>query len=238
LVFLTQRINTKASNWDFAKKKKEYFASSDGSSPFVITQAVLQTEKWTPEHLEARQAQLTKRLSEIWRLNPPEHIEQPVEPDNEAKGWQFTDSKLIEAKRAEIMHTFCVREKVTLTQKKALYRSPDDSLHVICTVSKRYAKNRPAYWYGYDPDWRKFLSEASQAFLILGCMDRNAAFVIPFKELEKLLPELYRTPPDKHWHINVHEDVSGVHLLTKQGKKISLVNREMPVEKISPIGNV
>ena len=39
LVFLTHRINTRASNWDFEKKKKEYFASSDGSSPFVIRRA-------------------------------------------------------------------------------------------------------------------------------------------------------------------------------------------------------
>jgi hypothetical protein len=192
---------------------------------------VLQTEKWTPEHLEARQAQLIKRLSEIWQLNPPANIEQPVEPDQEAKGWQFTDSKLIEAKRAEIMHTVSVREELTLTKKGALYWSADHSLHVICTISKRYGKNRPAYWYGYGPDWRKFLSEANQAFLVLGCMDRNVAFVIPFKELEKLLPQLHRTPPDKHWHINVDEDTSGVHLLTKQGKKISLANREMPLEK-------
>ena len=47
LVFLTHRINTRASNWDFDRKKKEYLASGDGSSPFVITQGVLQTDKWT-----------------------------------------------------------------------------------------------------------------------------------------------------------------------------------------------
>ena len=45
LVFLTHRINTRASNWSFERKKREYFASSDGSSPFVITQGVLQTER-------------------------------------------------------------------------------------------------------------------------------------------------------------------------------------------------
>jgi hypothetical protein len=68
LVFLTHRINTRASNWDFERKKKEYFASSDGSSPFVITQGVLQTEKWTPEHLWVRQKQLIGRVCEVWQL--------------------------------------------------------------------------------------------------------------------------------------------------------------------------
>jgi hypothetical protein len=68
LAFLTHRINTRASNWEFERKKKEYFASSDGSSPFVITQGVLQAEKWTPEHLYSRQRQLLEKLSEVWRL--------------------------------------------------------------------------------------------------------------------------------------------------------------------------
>ena len=38
LVFLTHRINTRASNWDFERKKNEYFTSRDDSSPFIITQ--------------------------------------------------------------------------------------------------------------------------------------------------------------------------------------------------------
>jgi hypothetical protein len=38
LVFLTKRINTRASNWDFERKKVEYFASTDGTSPFPLTQ--------------------------------------------------------------------------------------------------------------------------------------------------------------------------------------------------------
>jgi hypothetical protein len=62
-------------------------------------------------------------------------------------------------------------------------------------------------------------------------MDRNVAFAIPFKELEKLVSELHRTP-DKHWHINVDEDASGaLHLLTKQGKEISLANYEIRLGK-------
>ena len=69
LVFLTQRINTRASNWDFERKKKEYFASKDGSSPFIITQGVLQAEKWAPEHLRIRQNQLIEKLCEVWKLN-------------------------------------------------------------------------------------------------------------------------------------------------------------------------
>ena len=45
LVLLTHRINTRAYNWEFERKKKEYFSSKDGPVPFVITQAVMQTDK-------------------------------------------------------------------------------------------------------------------------------------------------------------------------------------------------
>jgi hypothetical protein len=68
LVFLTKRINTRASNWDFARKKKEYFTSKDGTSPFPITQAVIQAKAWTLDHLEARQKQLIKELGKVWQL--------------------------------------------------------------------------------------------------------------------------------------------------------------------------
>jgi Protein of unknown function DUF262/Protein of unknown function (DUF1524) len=54
LVFLTQRINTRASNWDFVRKKREYFASEDGTSPFPVTQAVLQTTALNVRRLDGR----------------------------------------------------------------------------------------------------------------------------------------------------------------------------------------
>ena len=69
LVFLTQRINTRASNWDFERKKKEYFGSKDGASPFVLTQAVMRTPQWTVDGLEHRQKCLLTTLCKVWSLN-------------------------------------------------------------------------------------------------------------------------------------------------------------------------
>ena len=68
LVLLTRRINTRASNWDFERKKKEYFGSKDGTSPFVLTQGVLQTPQWTMEYLQARQTTLIGKLGSVWQL--------------------------------------------------------------------------------------------------------------------------------------------------------------------------
>lgn len=69
LVFLTRRINTRASNWDFERKKNEYFASKDGTSPFPLTQGVLRAARWTIEHLRTRQQELVATLCKVWRLS-------------------------------------------------------------------------------------------------------------------------------------------------------------------------
>lgn len=68
LVFLTRRINTRASNWDFETKKEKYFRSEDGTSPFPLTQGVLTIDAWTLEHLGKRQSQLLDVLCKVWAL--------------------------------------------------------------------------------------------------------------------------------------------------------------------------
>jgi hypothetical protein len=70
LVLLTTRINIKASNWGFDRKKKAYFATKDGISPFPLTQSVLQADSqaWTADLLIARQEFLLDKLAAVWRL--------------------------------------------------------------------------------------------------------------------------------------------------------------------------
>ena len=53
--------------------------------------------------------------------------------------WQFTDTKIIEAKREKIMQALGQREGITLNKKGALYWNDDKSFRAVCTVSKRYA---------------------------------------------------------------------------------------------------
>jgi hypothetical protein len=94
LVFLTKRINTRASNWDFARKRLEYFASKDGTSPFPITQAVLQTDAWSISHLENRQAQLIAKLAELWSLKESNTPSPALALDNEGSESSLSGKEL------------------------------------------------------------------------------------------------------------------------------------------------
>ena len=68
LVLLSRRKNAKAQNYDFARKKKEYFLTEDGVSPFALTTKVLEESQWTQDVLEKRQQELFKKLTTEWRL--------------------------------------------------------------------------------------------------------------------------------------------------------------------------
>lgn len=67
LVLLSRRKNSRAQNWDFDKKKREYFEYG-GVAPFALTAQVLSRRQWTPEIVEERQQELVGLLKTTWRL--------------------------------------------------------------------------------------------------------------------------------------------------------------------------
>ena len=68
LVLLSRRKNSAASNWDFQRKKREYFQRNGVSTTFALTTGVLDEIEWTPEVLEHRQVDLVQRLIDEWKL--------------------------------------------------------------------------------------------------------------------------------------------------------------------------
>ncbi len=68
LVLLTRKMQPKARNFGFAKKKEVYFKKKDGSVSFQLTRQVVDETEWTPEVIDRRQKELLQKLKEIWRL--------------------------------------------------------------------------------------------------------------------------------------------------------------------------
>ena len=67
LVLLSQRKNTRASNFEFDRKRREYF-QRDGTTTFALTTQVVNEREWTPSVLEQRQRELIGALKKHWRL--------------------------------------------------------------------------------------------------------------------------------------------------------------------------
>lgn len=68
LVLLNRRRNSAASNFDFERKKTEYFGSRDGVSPFPLTAQVLSEKEWPPAVVGERQKKLLSTFEKHWRL--------------------------------------------------------------------------------------------------------------------------------------------------------------------------
>ena len=68
LALLSRVKNMQAENYSFAVKKRTYFATKDGVSPFALTTQVLREDVWTPQVVERRQRELVGLLAQIWRL--------------------------------------------------------------------------------------------------------------------------------------------------------------------------
>ena len=67
LVLLSRRKNRQAQNFDFERKKNEYF-QRNGVATFAITSQVLNRQDWTPDVLAKRQEDLIRRLADEWCL--------------------------------------------------------------------------------------------------------------------------------------------------------------------------
>lgn len=68
LVLLNRTKNASAGNYDFDRKKNQYFTARYGVASFAITTQVLQQKKWTADILEERQEELVGLLTKEWRL--------------------------------------------------------------------------------------------------------------------------------------------------------------------------
>ena len=67
LVLLSRRKNARAANYDFGRKKDEYFRQNN-VTPFALTTPVMDESEWTPEVLRRRQRDLIEVLKKEWRL--------------------------------------------------------------------------------------------------------------------------------------------------------------------------
>ena len=141
-------------------------------------------------------------------------------PSQEATGktQQHTPSEIISAVRAKVVAALSESYAPLVKKSRALYWSLDKSIRVAITISKRYEGGD--YWYAYHPDWDTFLSQANKGFFVLGCVDRDEAFVIPFEWIHSRLAAFYTTERDDrmYWHISLWPDEVGTMALhTKDG---------------------
>lgn len=134
-----------------------------------------------------------------------EAVSEKSPKDDEIQTQQRTQPDAIDAMRERIVGTLQRKFNCQfIKRRRALFESPDGKTRVCVSLSKHYDREYQPYWYAYHPAWHEFLTGAKEAFVVLGCMDKNEAFAIPLSVFTALLPKLNQTNRGggkSYWHI-------------------------------------
>ena len=145
------------------------------------------------------------------------------EKDNRVAGGQIrTDKEIIDETRSNAIEALANKLGKTLTQTTKTLFTSSDNVRVCCPVSKRYNRNF-TYWYAYHPNWRQFLTEGSEGFLVLGCVGLNKTYAIPSNVMEANLDNLNISENENgkmYWHLHINDNLD--ELFLKHGEKLSL----------------
>jgi hypothetical protein len=171
------------------------------------------------------------------QLDQDSDTEDTTEPVKTKGVWQFTDSGLLQAKREQIVATFAAQQGMVFVRtSRALYWDPGHQTRFVCTISKRYTtRSSYPYWFAYHPQWDDFLMQGHDSYLILGCMDLEIAFIIPWRIFHDNLDALNTTTTkDGHvyWHVHITETAQREYaiLLPKRSHLLALDDYKIAVK--------
>ena len=148
---------------------------------------------------------------------------------------QHTPQRTMDMLRKRIISSLAERDGISLiAHKRAQFWTPDHDVRAACTISKRYDRGSN-YWYAYLPQWDEFLSGGYIGYFVLGCFEKEVAYVLPHAEISEHLPNL-NTSTNRdgrtYWHIHLEDDQeTGMSLILRgEGRRQSIAGFEMRLD--------
>lgn len=112
-----------------------------------------------------------------------------------------------------------------IKRSRALYSTADDSLRVVCAVSKSYDTTRPGYWFAFHPHQKEALVGAKAGYVGLGCGSPSLTLLIPIATFSQWLDGMNVTSLEtrSYWHVQIHNEDGRLTLIRRKGQtKINL----------------
>lgn len=111
--------------------------------------------------------------------------------------------------------------KKLVKRSKIKFAAPDNSVAVVCAVSKVHERtSQPYFWYAFHPHQQEFLETAKSAFLALGCGSEANLLLIPFPDFEQWLPGMNVTHKEDrfYYHVQVSQEHGKFVLIRRKGQ--------------------
>jgi len=93
-----------------------------------------------------------------------------------------------------------------IKQGRCTYTNADQSVRVLCIVSKEYQRSGAIrYWFAFHPSQKDFLNEGERSFISLGCGSAAHIILIPSCEFQKHLTAMRTTESGNryYWHVEI-----------------------------------
>jgi hypothetical protein len=105
-------------------------------------------------------------------------------------------------------------------RSRALYSTADDSLRLVCAVSKAYDSSRPGYWFAFHPHQRDALLAAKAGYVGLGCGSPRLTLLIPISTFNQWLDGMNMTSLETrfYWHVQIHDESGRLVLVRRKGQ--------------------
>lgn len=126
----------------------------------------------------------------------------------EQKRTTSSNLDLIEEFKVDIAKRMADKFSASFSRNRSSFEA--ESIRFSVAVSKQYER-RDKYWYAYHPRQKDFLSDSSESYFVLGCLDERKAFAIPFQKMNEIAEEMLTTSPKgddskKYHHVVIRED--------------------------------
>ena len=120
-------------------------------------------------------------------------------------------------------------KRTLLKQTRVTYSTPDNTLSVVCAVSREYVDG--GYWFAFHPHQKDRLKAAAEGYVAFGCGSEITILLIPVKQFEKWLDGMNMTQRGdrSYWHVSIFRDADNLVLRRKRGfERITLTKFLLP----------
>ena len=112
--------------------------------------------------------------------------------------------------------------RVLVKQSRVTWKSPDNSLGLICKTSRRYVRgHRSVYWFAvHSTRYGRLLSSVGENWVAFGCSSSEAIVLVPYVTFLDWAAGLNITTMkngEVYWHVHIWEDASRFELRRKTG---------------------
>ena len=138
----------------------------------------------------------------------PKQTNETEVKNNKIARTQDTNPSEIARVRQHVVKRFSKKLGFSFLGKKASFTTDSDDYRFVVAVSKKYNR-RDMYWYACHKRQLSFIAEAKKVgYFILSCLDTEAAYAIPYNDMNAFVTNMLTTPPKdgRYYHVVIRKE--------------------------------